>query len=79
MDLIELSQRIRADKDLGKDSLTHIDECFTDAELQQLIRETIDDIRKTGHRPTYKTIREILYDKEVLWWQTEGITWPRRG
>ena len=78
MNLVDVTQRIRGDKDLGKGSCSHLDECFTDTELTQLINETIDEIRVTGHRPIYKTIREVLYDQEVLWWEVEGITWPTK-
>lgn len=76
MNLTELTKRIRADRDLGRGSCSHIDECFTDTELTLLISDTIDEIRTHGRRLTYKSIREVLYDKEVLWWEVEGITWP---
>lgn len=76
MILTEITEKIRNDKDLGRGTCSHIDECFSDTELQELIGETINEIRGSGRQPKYKSIREVLYDKEVLWWEVEGITWP---
>lgn len=79
MKVAEIAQKIRADKDLGVGTCSHIDECLTEAELHLLISETIGEIQAHGRAPRYISIREVLYDKEVLWWEVEGITWPNGG
>ena len=77
MDLAEIARKIRKDKDLGIGSCSHIDECCTDTEFMELIGEQIDRIRETGRRPSYKAIRELLFDREVLLWEQVGIKWPQ--